>query len=177
MKSLLGLIAAVSGLALAGCSTANYSVQQTKADSLAGLTSFAWGDKTKSQTGGDISNRPLYLAQVRKDVESEMIGKGYARVPERDAKLTLETTLVSQPIAAEQVDGIFESKRDAGSAPKAEVFEPGTVIVNVENARTQKVLWRGAMIKVVDRTQPLAAQKVVIKKAVIGLMQQMPSAQ
>lgn len=179
MKSPLGLIAAVSVLALAGCSTTNYDVQQPKADSLAGLKTFAWGEKTKQQADGDFySNRPLYLELVRKDVESGLTGKGYVRVPERDAKLIVETTLVTKPLDGAQVDEVFESKSDTvASQPVRKVFEAGTIIVNIEDARTKKILWRGAVTKTVNRNQPYEVQKVKIHKAVLGLLQQVPSAQ
>lgn len=179
MKSLPGLLVAASLMVLTGCSTTNY-VQQPKADSLAGLKSFAWDNTTKLQASGDLAgNRPLYLDLVHKDVEAGLVGKGYVRVPKRDAKLLVESTIVTKPIAAEKVDAVFESNQDTAVAAKStrKVFEFGTIIVNIEDARTHKVLWRGAVTKVVNRDQPYEVQKVVVKKAVFGLLRQIPSAQ
>jgi Domain of unknown function (DUF4136) len=178
MKSLLSCLAAVVAISFSGCGTTHYNVQQGNVGSLSGIKTFAWGKKTKEQTAGDFySNRPVYLELVRKDVESVLIGKGYQRVPARDAQMIVNSTIITHQLDAGQVDVIFETKHNITVAPAAsKAYESGTILVSLKNAKTHESLWRGAVTKPVDRSQPYEVQKDRIHKAVIGLLQQVPSA-
>jgi Domain of unknown function (DUF4136) len=182
MKCFLSLFfAAAAVLAFSGCATSPttiYNVQQSNVKGLAGLNSFAWSERTATLGANDIfSNGPVYLNLMRSEVEVGLIAKGYRKVSPKKAALIVDIVFATKPLSKAQADVLFSTKPGAEAVQATgKGYEAGSLVVDLENAKTHVSLWRGSASRTIDRSQPYEVQKGIIHRAVSGLISQVPAA-
>jgi len=144
MKTTLGL--AVMTVFLSSCATAI----QAGADfapgvDLSGFSSFTWAEPDERPVGDPrLENNPFFVQRLHDAIEWELATRGI-RFDESSPALTVH----HHATVRERVD-VYAADREAGytSAEYGEgtqvmQFEEGTFLVDIADARTDEILWRG----------------------------------
>jgi hypothetical protein len=144
------------GLALASCATMKTSSHVTRGTEFTHYRTWAWAPADAQQTGDPrLDNNPFFQDRLRGAVEHEMTRKGYIR-----------STLAGSPDLRVHYHANFSKTFEitggarSGSCygncePEAYAYEQGTLVIDVVDARTETVVWRGWMLDnmegVIDR--------------------------
>jgi hypothetical protein len=107
---------------------------------LTSYRTFGW-EATASQTTGDprLDNNPFFHERVYADVDKALAARGYEKVPSGTPDLLLHFhASVNQELDLNGVD-----QRYACEDCRPFVYEKGTLLLDVVDARTNRLLWRG----------------------------------
>lgn len=103
---------------------------------------FAWGPSDALPTGDPrLDNNPFFQERVRAAVEAELTNRGYELVSE-----SADLLVHYHASVRDRVD-VFETDREYGYDPEGSTqvvqYEEGTLVVDMADAATKRVLWRG----------------------------------
>jgi hypothetical protein len=128
---------------LAGCASMKvYSYVERNLD-LTPYRTYDWAPM-ESRSVGDprLDNNPFFDERVRAAVEQELATKGFEKATSAapDVRLHYHAS-VSQDIDIRGLNREYGYCEDADCGPY--VYEAGTLLVDLVDARTNKLLWRG----------------------------------
>jgi hypothetical protein len=106
---------------------------------------YSWAPRDALPTGDPrLDNNPFLDARIRTAVDSVMAVKGYrATHPDSAPDLTLHYHVsVRERVDYVQADTHL-GYRYAGSETIARSYEEGTLLIDIAEARTKRILWRG----------------------------------
>lgn len=110
--------------------------------------------------------------RVRQSVEREMKARGFRRVDrKRPDFLVTYYAAIAKPIDAEQLD--YAAGKPAGAragANDAGVYETGTLIVDLLDAKSGRLAWRGAGRRVFNPEQTAEERRERIDEAVAAVV-------
>jgi hypothetical protein len=169
--------ALASVLALAGCATMNVSSHVERGVNFAQFTTYDWTAADALPVGDPrLDNNPFFRDYLQGAIEKQLAAKGYRRVTGSDADLLLHYhATVNQRMEINEVD------RQAGYCyedcrPQIIEYEQGTLVVDVVDARTKKVIWRGwaqdSVQGIIDDQDRLERQ---VDKAVTRMFERFPA--
>jgi hypothetical protein len=133
----------VSALAVAtaGCSALRVNAYQEPGVDMARYQTFNWASHESFATGDPrLDNNRFFIERVQRAVERELALRGFER-----AAAAPDVTL---HIHARFDQGIRQADLEPASAPgtqrgQTEVYDAGTLMLDVVDSRTQRVAWRG----------------------------------
>jgi hypothetical protein len=137
---LAGMVA-LAAIGTAGCSALRVNAYQEPGFDVARYRTFAWASHDAFSTGDPrLDNNRFFIERVQRAVERELALRGL----ERDAAAP-DVTL---HIHARFDQRIRQADLEPASAPgsqrgQTEVYEAGTVLLDVVDRRTERVAWRG----------------------------------
>ena len=103
---------------------------------------FAWGARDELPTGDPrFDSNPFFDNRTRAEVEAQLVERGYAMAPADEADLLVHYHIVIR----ERVD-VYTPERDVAyehAETEMREYEEGTLMLDVVDARTDKVIWRG----------------------------------
>jgi predicted small secreted protein len=172
------LLAAV----LAGCATMGAGSHVERGTELTQHRTWEWAPAEERPTGDPrLDNNPMFEEHLRSAVEYQLARKGYFR-----------TTLAGPPALRVKYHVNFNKSVDisggsAGSGlggscsgdcePEAYAYEKGTLVVDLVDARTNRVAWRGwssdNMEGIIDNQGRMERE---IDRMVAAMFERMPSA-
>jgi hypothetical protein len=176
MRSLLRLIAvAIPVLGLSACATMNVSSQVQRGLNFSQYHSFDWGEPDALPPGDPRLATPFFRDHLEGAVERALAAKGYERARSADAAdlLIHYHASIDERIDVSRTD----SQRGYGYPSDVNVytFEAGTIVIDVVDARTSRVIWRGwaqhSLEGVLDNTDRMAK---LIDEAVSRMMARFP---
>jgi hypothetical protein len=134
------VVSAVLAVASAGCSSLRVNTYQPPGVDLARYRTFDWASHETFSTGDPrLDNNRFFLERVQRAVERELTQRGFERV--------LAAPDMTLHIHARFDQQIREADLEPASAPGrqrgAEVYEAGTMLLDLVDSRTQAVAWRG----------------------------------
>lgn len=134
---------AIAALALAGCASMNVSSYVERGIDLGQYRRFDWGPTEGLYTGDPrLDNNRFFDERVRAGVEKGLLGRGFERTSSGTPDLLLHYHAnVTQQIDAREIDRQFGYCEDGDCRPY--VYEAGTLVIDLVDARTKKVVWRG----------------------------------
>ena len=161
MRSLtLSLIAAIS---MSACASATVSSHIERGINFGEYLTYDWGPPDNLPVGDPrLDNNPFFRDYLEGAIEKWMSFKGYDR-----ATSTPPDLLIHYHASVNQKVDVQETDRPYGycygdCADRVVEFEQGTLIVDVIDARTKKVIWRGwaqdTMTGVIDDQSRLESQ-------------------
>jgi hypothetical protein len=139
------LLAGVSTLALSACATMNVGSYVERGIDFAPYQTYEWGPADALPTGDPrLDNNPFFQDHVRGAVEKQLARRGFTLTEAGTGDLLIHYHAnISQRI---EVNG-FENGYNCISAedcrPNVSEYEAGTLVLDVADARTKKVVWRG----------------------------------
>jgi hypothetical protein len=170
-------IITVFALLATGCATMNVSSHAERGVDFASYGTFDWGPADALPTGDPrLDNNPFFHDYLQGMVEKEMAVKGYRRVANGTPDLLLHYHAnVSQRF---EVHGAPDSNCTGPDCePRVIEYEQGTLVLDIIDARTNKMVWRGwaqdSMSGVIDNQDRLEDQ---VKKAITRIMARFPRA-
>ena len=140
---------ALSALALAGCATMNVSSYVERGVDLRQYQTYNWGPPHTSSTGDPrLDNNRFFDERVRAQVEKELAVRGFEKTTSGMPDLLVHYhASVTQAIDLRKLDRQYCEQEDCWP----NVYDAGTLSVDLIDPRTDKVVWRGWAAGSIDR--------------------------
>ena len=167
-------IAAVAflGLSAAACATSmSVSSHVDRTVDFAPYRTFDWGPADALPTGDPrLDANPFFKDHLQGEVEKQLAGRGLTVGPAGTADLLIHYhASISRRIDVAGVD------RNYGYGGQAREYDAGTIVLDLVDARTQRVIWRGwaqdAVSGMLDDEDTMARK---IHEAVTRMLAQLP---
>jgi len=176
MRTLKAMITAVAAVAVAGCATMTVSSHIESGINFAEYVTYDWGPPDGLPVGDPrLDNNPFFNDYLQGAIEKSLARKGYDRAVHGGADLLIHYhAAVNQKIDVYGVDHRYGYCYE-NCEPEYSNYEQGTLVVDVVDAHTNKVVWRGwaqdSMNGIIDHQQRLAQQ---VDDSVTRMMERLP---
>ena len=177
MRQLFRCIPLVAAL-LAGCATITAGSHVERGADFTHYHTWEWAAAQERPTGDPrLDNNPMFELHLRSAVEHQLAAKGYARPPLADPPDLRAQYHVNFSRRAE----ISGGAASAGSCshdcePEAYAYEQGTLVVDLLDAQTNKVVWSGwsrdNMEGIIDNQDRMERE---IDRVVASMFERIPS--
>jgi hypothetical protein len=142
----LGTLASValSAVLLAGCAaTMNVSSYVERGMDVARYRTYSWAPAEQLVTGDPrLDNNPFFDELVRREVDGQLARRGFERDGSGSAELVLHYHAnVTQKIQNAELDRDYNYCE--GDACRPYVYDAGTLLIDLVDAKTNKLVWRG----------------------------------
>ena len=171
----VGRLAAIGALVLtAGCASMNVNSYVERGYDLNRYNTYAWSPQPAVATGDPrLDSNPFFDEQLRAEVEVQLARRGFERTAGIPDLLVHYHANMIQRIEAKDLDGEFGSCEQGNC--RADVYDAGTILIDLVEPHTNKVIWRGwvedSMEGVVDNQ---AWMETRITQAVTRIFERMP---
>ena len=169
-------MALIVALTTAGCATMTVSSHIERSIEFGQYVTYDWGPRDNFPVGDPrLDNNPFFRDYVEGAIEKRMAAKGYELATSGQPDL-----LLHYHASVNQKVDVYEADRSHGYYPgvndsRIVEFEQGTLMLDVVDAKTSKVIWRGwaqdTMNGVIDDQRRLEKQ---VDEGVIRMMQLLP---
>jgi hypothetical protein len=176
MRSITALITAIAVAGLAGCASMNVSSHVERGVNFTEYVTYDWGPPDNLPVGDPrLDNNPFFNDYLQGAVEKKLATKGFAPAAGKGADL-----LIHYHASVNQRLDVYRADQQAGYCygncePQVMDFEQGTLVIDVVDAKTKKVVWRGwaqdTMTGVIDNQERLQKQ---VDEAVTKMMLLLP---
>jgi hypothetical protein len=169
---------ALSAFALAACASMNVGSYVERGADLRQYRTYTWGPADTRSTGDPrLDNNPFFDARVRADVDKELASRGFQQATSGMSDLLVHYhASVTQEIDLRNVDREYAYCDDADCRPY--VYDAGTIFIDLVDARTKKLVWRGwaesSVDGVIDNQEWMEER---IDNAVGKILQRLPRGQ
>ena len=128
-------------LALAGCATMRVGSFVERGTNFSVYRTYAWASDAQLSTGDPrLDNNEFFQTRLRAAVEKGLGARGLEKAESGQADFVLHYhASVTQKVDAASVDGQYGYCEDCSPS----VFDAGTLTLDVVDARTNKLAWRG----------------------------------
>jgi hypothetical protein len=158
MRSFLELLLVALAVAVAGCAskpTLRVSAERSSTADFAAYQTYRWASPPpeasleRPRTGRDLMDWRLRAA-----IENQLAAKGYTRVSSGRADLVVAAHIDLRDMNTETVGDYIDYRKSGGQEGPQEAYvfgyQEGTIIVEVVEAATQHLVWRGAASPLID---------------------------
>jgi len=176
MRTITGLITAVAVASLAGCASMNVSSHVERGVNFTEYVTYDWGPPDNLPVGDPrLDNNPFFNDYLQGAIEKKLATKGFDRVAGKTADL-----LIHYHASVNQRLDVYRADQQYGYCygncePQVVDFEQGTLVIDLVDAKTKKVVWRGwaqdTMTGVIDNQDRLQKQ---VDEAVTKMMLLLP---
>jgi hypothetical protein len=130
--------------AAAGCATMTVSSHVERGVTFTNYTTYDWGPKDNFPVGDPrLDNNPFFNDYVQGAIEKRLAAKGYERVLAEEPDLLIHYhASVNQKVEVYEVDARY-GYCYGNCQPQFTDYEQGTLVIDVVDNRTSKVVWRG----------------------------------
>lgn len=163
MRTITALITAVAVATLAGCASMNVSAHVERGTNFTEYVTYDWGPPDNLPVGDPrLDNNPFFNDYLQGAVEKKMAAKGYERTNDGGADV-----LIHYHASVNQRLDVYRADQQYGYCygncePQVVDFEQGTLVIDLVDAKTKKVIWRGwaqdTMTGVIDNQDRLQKQ-------------------
>jgi hypothetical protein len=128
-----------------GCATLNVSSHVQRAINFEQFTTFDWGPADALPTGDPrLDNNPFFRDYLTGAVEKQLAGRGYRRaMADRPSLLLHYHANVSQRFEVHGMEPSNYPQCYPNCEPSIAEYEQGTIVVDVMDAATGQLVWRG----------------------------------
>jgi hypothetical protein len=171
-------LAAIVILALAACATMTVSSHVERGLDFSKYRTYDWGPPDALPTGDPrLDKDPFFQDHMQGAVERQLAARGFERVtPSGTADLLIHYHAnISRRIDVDRVDRGYGYAPD----PASQVFdyEAGTLVLDIVDSRTRRVIWRGwAQDSVKDMLDDRDTMARKIEEAVRRMLERFPPA-
>ena len=137
---------------------------------------FDWGPADALPTGDSrLDGDPFFKDHVQGAVERGLAARGVALTSSNPDLLIHYHANISERIDVNKADRAFGYCRAADCPPESIYYEAGTLVLDVMDARTNKLVWRGwAQHSVEDMLRNQDKMAKTIDQAVAEMLRQFP---
>jgi hypothetical protein len=177
MRTMTSIFTAVAALALAGCATMNVSSHIERGVSFSEYVTYDWGPPDNLPIGDPrLDNNAFFNDHLQGAIEKKMAAKGFERAVTGTPDLLVHYhASVNQKLDVYAVDQRY-GYCYGNCEPQIVDYEEGTLVIDLVDAKTNKVVWRGwaqeAMNGIIDNQARLEKQ---VDEGVTKMMRLLPS--
>jgi Domain of unknown function (DUF4136) len=135
-----------AGLLLAGCATLRVSSHTDRALVWSKYTTFDWGPADALPVGDPrLDKDPFFQDRVEGAIEKAMAAHGFARsgTSDRPDVLVHYHAHVTDRLDVDQIDRGYGYCSAADCQPRVSRYEAGTLVVDIVDAASNVLIWRG----------------------------------
>jgi hypothetical protein len=145
MSRLLRWTAVVFALAASGCATLTVSSHVERGWDFTPYQTFDWGPADALPTGDPrLDKDPFFQDHVAGAVEKQMALKGFEQGDAETADLLIHYHAnISTRIDVNKLDSRFGYCSGENCNAQLVEYEAGTLVIDIVDAKTSKVIWRG----------------------------------
>ena len=171
--------AALLPAVLAGCATIGAGSYVERGTDFTHYRTWEWAPAEERPTGDPrLDNNPMFEEYLRSAVEHQLARKGYTRTTFAGLPALRVDYHVNFSKTVEVTGGSARGGSCSGDCePEAYAYEQGTLVVNLVDARTNKVVWRGwsrdNMEGIIDNQGRMERE---IDRVIAAMFERMPSA-
>lgn len=178
MLSVLGTI-----LAASGCSPVSVLSDYDPAADFSGLHTYAWYAAEQPKTGDIRVDNPLLDTHIRNAVESALDEKGYIKADANpDFQLIYHAAVAKEIAVMKTSTSVYPPGygwRYVATPVWVErtqpyAYEKGSLILDIIDAKNEKLMWRGSIQAELDRTATPQMRAARIEAAVKNMLEQFP---
>ena len=170
-------VALLGGATMAGCATLQVSSHVERGINFADYVTYDWGKRDNFPVGDPrLDNNEFFRDHLEGALEKRLAAKGYERATggEPDVLIHYHAT-VAQKLDVREIDQSYVSCYGEDCAAQFSEFEQGTLVVDIVDRRTNRLIWRGwaqdTMTGVIDHQDRLERQ---VDEGVLKMMQLLP---
>ena len=132
---------ALSALALTACASMDVRSFVERGADPTQYRTYTWGPADAQATGDPrLDNNPFFSERIQARVEKQLNARGFEKTIAGSSDLLIHYhASVTQEINANGADQPYVSCEDC----KPYVYDAGTIIVDLVDARTHRLVWRG----------------------------------
>ena len=146
-RSRLAAALTISSLMLGGCALRRVDSYLARGVNLASYRTYAWSPVQRGATGDvRLDNNEIFQELVRASVEKQLASRGFEKTADVPQLLVHFHASVEQRIDAPELE-TWETCADCTPF----IYDAGTLLVQLVDARTNQLLWRGWSRANVDR--------------------------
>jgi hypothetical protein len=165
-------IAAVGALALTGCATTGIRSYVERGTDVGQYRTYTWGPANVQTTGDPrLDNNRFFQERVEAAVERQLNARGFEKAAAAPDLLVRYYASVEQQVNANGADRPYVACEDC----RPFVFDAGTIVVDLIDARSQRLIWRGwaegSIDGVVDNQEWMEER---VDEAVARIMERLP---
>ena len=170
------LLLILVAVAAAGCATLTVSSHIERTANFADYVTYDWGPPDSLPVGDPrLDNNPFFRDHLQGAIEKQLAAKGYERALTGDPDL-----LVHYHASVTQRVDVYRADTQHGYCyddcqPQIVDFDQGTLVVDIVDIKTSRVVWRGwaqdVMNGVIDNQDRLDAQ---VDEGITKMMQFLP---
>jgi hypothetical protein len=144
MGTMTIVLTALAALASAGCATMNVSSHIERNVSFSEYATYDWGPPDNLPVGDPrLDNNPFFNDYLQGAIEKKMAAKGFERAVAGTPDLLVHYhASVNQKLDVYEVDNRYGYCYD-NCQPQVSDYELGTLVIDIVDTRTNKVVWRG----------------------------------
>ena len=167
---------AIVSLALTGCAARNVGSYLERGSDFARYRTYSWAAAVDLETGDPrLDSNPFFHERIQAQVERQLAARGFELTVsgEPDVRIHYHAS-INQKIDVNSVDRENASCAN-GDDCRPYVYEAGSLVIDVVDARTDKLAWRGWSEDSVDGAidnQKWLEEK--IDRAVTRILQRLP---
>jgi uncharacterized protein DUF4136 len=172
------IILAVTALTFTGCATMNVSSHVLSGADFTQYQTFEWGPADALPTGDPRLDRdPFFQDHVQGAIEKGLATRGFARVSDGPPDLLIHYHAnISRRIDINRLDRERGYCYDDACGVRTVEREAGTLVLDVIDARTNRLVWRGwAQHSVADMLRDRDRMEQKINDAVARMLEQLPT--
>lgn len=170
---------ALLALAAAGCATMNVNSYVDRDVDFMRYRTFDWGPADELPTGDPrLDKNPLFQDYMQGAVERQLAAKGLTRPASGTPDLLIHYHAnISRRIDVNRVDRDRGYCYDGNCQVRVVDFEAGTLVLDMVDARTDRVIWRGwAQHSVADMLDDPDTMADKVNEAVGRMLERLPRA-
>ena len=145
MRRLMGLAPVAAALVLGGCATMSVSSHVQSGLDIRNYQTYDWGPADALPTGDPrLDKDPFFKDHVQGAVEKAMAARGFnwATAGAPDLRIHYHAN-ISERIDIDRLDSGRGYCGGEGCTPATNRYEAGTLVIDVIDVRTNKLIWRG----------------------------------
>jgi len=172
--------------AIGGCSTMTSNYDYDRSVSFSGFKTYGWLPDPQKKTGDlRIDGNSLLALRIRNAVESQLTAKGYTKqsTGNSDFLVGYHVTLKKKTTAIMLNNSYGMSWREryrygpsgrVGGPPETYSYDEGTLILDMVDPKTRKLVWRGSATDQVSLSANREAKQEKVNEAVKQILEQFP---
>ena len=170
-------MAAITALAVSGCATMNVSSHVERGLDIAQYRTYDWGPADALPTGDPrLDKNPFFQDHVQAEVERALTGRRLNWTDTGTPDLLIHYHAnISERMDVDQTDRGRGYCYTDGCSPPVVEYDAGTLVIDVLDARTNRLIWRGwaqnSVKGMLDNEDTMARQ---INEAVIRMFARFP---
>ena len=168
---------AVAALALTACATMTVSSHVERGLDFAQYRSYNWGPPDRLPTGDPrLDSNPFFQDHLQGAVEKQLAAKGFERSTSGKPDLLIHYhASINRRINLTEVDRDYGYCYDNDCRARVIEYEAGTLVLDIVDTRTNRVIWRGwaqdSVEDVLDNEDRMARK---INEAVRRMLERLP---
>ena len=172
------VVVALGGLLAASCATMGIGAYVSRGTDFTAYRTYEWGPADMLPTGDPrLDNNAVFKDHFEGAVEKALAARGFERAaPGSTPDLLVHYhATVTERLVVNEVDRRFGECPSYDCGPRTEVFEAGTLLIDLVDARARQLVWRGwAEDSLAGALANQDRLERFIDRAVTGMMLRLP---